>query len=150
MSSFLLAPSKNFFRKFSETNLLIYERKRLGSRINTEFEGFPSEKICDNLRVEIIEKGGIIMSRNLIPDGERIQIPLEVSRSVLYKLSMNTADFYKPLTQELYKLRNVGVSIERIEQAISDITVVVMWFHSQIAQILYDLLLKREPEEKAS
>ena len=90
------------------------------------------------------------MSRNLIPDGERILIPLEVPRSVLYKLSMNTADFYKPLTQELYKLRNVGVSIERIEQAISDITVVVMWFHSQIAQILYDLLLKREPEEKAS
>lgn len=87
------------------------------------------------------------MSISNLPENERIKLPLEVSRSILFKLSMNTGDFYKPLLQDLYRLREAGVPLERIEQAASDITVVTMWYHSQIAQIIYDLLLE---EEKAS
>ncbi len=91
------------------------------------------------------------MSKIVLPDDKRIQIPLEVSRNILFKLSMNTGDFYKPLLQELYKLKEVGVPYEKIEQGASDITVNTMWYHSQIAQILFKLLLEEEDtEEKAS
>lgn len=91
------------------------------------------------------------MNKIVLPEDKRIQIPLEVSRNVLFKLSMNTGDFYKPLLQELYKLKDVGVPYEKIEQGASDVTVVMMWAHSQIAEILFNLLLEgKDTEEKAS
>ena len=83
------------------------------------------------------------MSKIVLPEDKRIQIPLEVSRSILFKLSMNTGDFYKPLLQELYKLKDVGVPYEMIEQAASDITIDTMWYHSRLAQHLYNLLLEK-------
>ncbi len=76
-------------------------------------------------------------------DQERIKLPLEVSRSILFRLSMNTGDFYKPLLQDLYRLREIGVPVEKIEQAASDITIDTMWYHSRLAQHLYNLLLEK-------
>ena len=84
------------------------------------------------------------MSTLNLSERERVELPLELVKKLMFRVSMDMTDYYKPLMRELYKLHELGIPYERIEQAISNIA--MSWLDHQSYSMNQMMMLLRKEE----